>query len=470
MQIPTLGGLFDPVPYKAPEDAIERNLRTLGALQDPRGTLETLQSDKVIKQMADLKTEGIGNLYSEKALQAIKGFQDYSMSLYKSRKGFNRLSLSAEQQLDEKNKYRDLLFDINALKELTKTYNETMQEVARDVRAGIMTPENYREFEKLLDKKIASAKTIRDQPDARAVYNNFLTEKRIKPGAGIYKSAEQWADLVNKPQTGETIDKYDLKKTQDQVLQQMNSGEYQQNTRPLLIQQGVINPGMTPTEELTAATQYAQNRFNPSENRKGVTNIYPPGYDKTYKSQYLLQDNKITFKSGTGGNLLVGRTLTDTKGDEISAGVLFEPNYIETRPDGTTVAIGVVTEKVSGDTRAVRDEVTGNFYYPDSSGTKRRTVEIPYDQIRNDIVIGYGRAIGEGEFDFSKAEKYINYKPGTKTKPVVTPKEKAKFTGRTYDLQGTEYTAEELFDAGWTAAGFSEAVRTGKLKIYRQKK
>jgi len=177
MQIPTLGGLFDPVPYKAPEDAIERNLRTLGALQDPRGTLETLQSDKVIKQMADLKTEGIGNLYSEKALQAIKGFQDYSMSLYKSRKGFNRLTLSAEQQLDEKNKYRDLLFDINALKELTKTYNETMQEVARDVRAGIMTPENYREFEKLLDEKIASAKTIRDQPDARAVYNNFLTEK-----------------------------------------------------------------------------------------------------------------------------------------------------------------------------------------------------------------------------------------------------------------------------------------------------
>jgi len=176
-RLPSANNLFQPVQTQTDPQAFDKFVQNIAALQDPSGTLERLQAEQVIQKMADIKTEGLVDTYRGMAIDAINDFQKYSVGLYRSRKGFNRLTLDAKQQLDEDKKYRELLTYINGLQQLSKDYNETLKEVGADVKNGIMTPEAYQAFEDEFNTLTKGAKSIGDLPFARAVYNKHIAEK-----------------------------------------------------------------------------------------------------------------------------------------------------------------------------------------------------------------------------------------------------------------------------------------------------
>ena len=177
MNIPELTGLFKPVPYQAPEDADKNNLSTLSAIADPSGTLQKMQADQIAKAMADAKMEGVDGIYKDHALKAIQDFQDKSMKMYKSNKGFNRLNLTGQQMLDQSKNHSELILNMTALKALSEDNKKTLEEVSRDFHEGIINRDDYDKFTREFDDKTKNAKSIGDLPHARAMYNNQLMNK-----------------------------------------------------------------------------------------------------------------------------------------------------------------------------------------------------------------------------------------------------------------------------------------------------
>lgn len=174
--VPRLTGLYQPPPeYREPANATENNLATISAMADPSGTLERLQAEKVARSMADVKLDGIDNLYRNHAMGAINDYQQFSTNQYKQNKGLNRLNLTGQQTIEQDRKYKELITGINALKDMSADYKATLTQAGRDIGDKI-TPEDYKAFEDELTAKMNSAKSIGDLPMAHAVYNNFLAK------------------------------------------------------------------------------------------------------------------------------------------------------------------------------------------------------------------------------------------------------------------------------------------------------
>ena len=179
MTIPQITGLFDPQPYVEPKDATENNIATFAAMQDPAGALAKIQSDQILKSMTGLKLDGITDRNKQLALDAIKGYTDKSKALYNSQSGMNRLTLGANEQLQEDNHFKGLLTDMNSLKEAEQDYKKTMDEAATDFKNGTITAADYAEFSKDIEDRFKNAKKIGDVPLSHAVYNNYLTNKPV---------------------------------------------------------------------------------------------------------------------------------------------------------------------------------------------------------------------------------------------------------------------------------------------------
>lgn len=177
IHIPQLTGLFDPVPFKEDPNADQNNLSTIGALQDPQGTLERKQAEQIAKASAGIKMEGIDQKYKGLAIDAIDEFQKKSKSMYAQNKGFNRLKLNAKQLLDEQHNYNELLTNINALKQLTADNRKTLEDVDNAVASGTITREDYDAFEKARLEAEEKTKSIGDIPSYRALLNNYLGSK-----------------------------------------------------------------------------------------------------------------------------------------------------------------------------------------------------------------------------------------------------------------------------------------------------
>ena len=190
---PDFAAMFAPPVYTPPKDATENNLSSIAALQDPTGTLQRMQAEKVIGAMADLKTDGIDNIYRQRALDAINGFQQFATGLYGKNTGLNRLTLDGQQQLEQTQKARETLTDLNALRGLSADYRKTIDEAAQDFKSGTITREDYNRFVTELDGLTSGAKSIGDLPMAHAVYNRFLMNK---PEAYNLKKETEFANQM----------------------------------------------------------------------------------------------------------------------------------------------------------------------------------------------------------------------------------------------------------------------------------
>ena len=323
--------MFSPMPIVDNPEGNENFIKTIAALQDPSGTLDRLQSEKVIQGMADLKTDGISGLYSQHALDAIDAFRDYSKGLYRSRKGFNRLNLSGQQQLDENKQYKELLTNINYLKELTSGYNATLKQAATDVKDKIMTPEDYHEFEKMLEEKNTGAKSIGDLPNAQALYNQFLTSKGI--GGDFLLELDKLMQIpmqtgakktrLGKNAEGKNINILDYDPIEDvgPILQT--------NTR---IRNGLIrlfNGDSAKTEEFIRA-RYGMKGETFAQNQRNIFNM--PSPIKNWVPPYSISpgSKKVVFRQNKIKGFVVRNPIKDSEGKVVAnTGDVVKPTEME---------------------------------------------------------------------------------------------------------------------------------------------
>jgi len=435
--LPT-GNQFKPAPQQTNPDATQNFISNIGALQDPQGTLERKQSERVIQAMADLKTEGIADLYSEHALNAINEFQDYSMGLYKSRKGFNRLTLDAKQQLDENKKYRELLMNVNNLKGLTADYNATLKQAAADVQKQVMTPENYRAFVAELDKMNKDAKSVRDLPMAHAVYNKYLSQ---------YGVDNEWLkefDEAMKVPMQQGTKKTTLGKSADgkniNILNYDPWGEaipvIQNNQR---IQSGLMKLFAGDEQKVQ---EFVQNRYGASGQTMAPnynTNVFMPGWQKNWQPPYTISPDKkdeVIFTQNKIRGIVLTEPLKDANG---------KPVVI----DGDPVGAGDVIKPVRMKNGQVYVQVLKRGKYEDfsfgdgtsifvpSPGETALPVDnpIPYsgkivEMLRNQA----GKPLGDGNIDPSGYEN-IGGRP-------VSPQ--PSYKDKKYVFDGTVYSYEEL--------------------------
>lgn len=448
-------GLFSPDPYRPPQNADENNLNTIAALQDPKGTLERMRSDQILKGIAGLKLDGIDNKHQELALKAIQDYKDLSKSLYQERKGFNRLTLSAEQQLKEDQEYKKLLTDINSLKEAKEIYNKTLSQVHEMFAKRTITPAQYHEVSKILEQSYEKAKTIKDVPNTWNVLNNWLQTQPMttKVGSGMYKSPEEWMDIRNKPQMGKTAAEYDPKILEDQLLLEMNSGEWQNNTRPMLLETGILKQGMTPSQELDAAKAYGKLRFNEYENRRvgNTTNVNLPNWQKNWQPKYRIIDGELRFNAKpTNGVIIVNSVDSKNGGKRLNPGDLFVPKETFTEngmryvsgvtakkgqdfssgPEGITVKSGVILTPITVPVSGVKDIIESNYFKPDQQGYPDMST---WDKL-------------------NKAENggYFNHDTPAETKAtiIVNGKKETKDVVYTLNINGEEkeVTKQEIYD------------------------
>lgn len=328
MVIPRLTGLFEPPPeYKAPDSATENNLATISALADPSGTLERLQAEQVARRVAEVKLDGVDNLYRQHALKSLNDYQQFSANQYKQNTGLNRLNLTGEQTLAQDQKYKELLTGINALKDLSGDYKNTLTQAHRDVAAGIITPESYKAFEDELTAKMNSATGIGDLPMAHAVYNNFLA-KMPYDWATMAKELKAGVDGL-KPQ--KSVDKqgnerYNVEKADPtQVVD--NMFDYNQKFRKFWLDQVDGDPIAARAKANEFAQKYA------------IDNRTWGGTIKTGGNTYVTNDaggkNKRkplkTVKNGVVYHEFGGKPVKDSYGD-------FSGEYttIRENPDGTS--------------------------------------------------------------------------------------------------------------------------------------
>ena len=172
-----LAGMFEPKPIDINPNGVNNFINNMSALHDPSGTLQRMQADQILKHVADVKLDGVTGQYKQHALNAIKDYTDFSKSLYNDRTGVDRLTLSADQQLQEDNKFRDLLMNVNSLNEASKDYKQTMDRAHEDFKNNTISGVDYKNFTADLDAKNATAKSVDQVPLASAVYNKYLMNK-----------------------------------------------------------------------------------------------------------------------------------------------------------------------------------------------------------------------------------------------------------------------------------------------------
>jgi hypothetical protein len=81
MYYPSQPKWIKPAQFQVNPEATENFIRNIAALQDPKGTLERMQVDQVIKSMANLKTDELSGLYKKYALDAINKYSEASLKL-----------------------------------------------------------------------------------------------------------------------------------------------------------------------------------------------------------------------------------------------------------------------------------------------------------------------------------------------------------------------------------------------------
>lgn len=168
--------LFRPQEYTPNPNEDANFIANIGALQDPSGTLARKQAELVAKNMAQVKTDDIRGEFQKFALDEMQRNLDDELGMYKSNKGFNRLSLNADQLLTKQKRDKELVGKVGALRQLSNDYQSTMEEVGKDVAKGIITPEDYDAFDADLKNRIKTAGGIADIPSARSVYNTYLSK------------------------------------------------------------------------------------------------------------------------------------------------------------------------------------------------------------------------------------------------------------------------------------------------------
>lgn len=213
MEIPRLIGMFRPAPIVDNPQGNENFINNIQALKNPSGTLNDLQTEQVIKSMAGLKADGLMGKYQEHAINAINAFQDKATKRYMDNKGFNRLSLTPQQLLEQERDYRNLLMDINAGKELTKDYANTYAKAGEDIAKGSLLPEDYTAFHNEMEKMNSESKSINDMPLAHVVYDKYLQHSTKALDANRA-----------------TKDQMERVKLTDAVLSQINNGMDQQKS------------------------------------------------------------------------------------------------------------------------------------------------------------------------------------------------------------------------------------------------
>ena len=134
--------LFRPQEYTPNPNEDANFIANIGALQDPSGTLARKQAELVAKNMAQVKTDDIRGEFQKFALDEMQRNLDDELGMYKSNKGFNRLSLNADQLLAKQKRDKELVGKVGALRQLSNDYQATMEEVGKDVAKGIITPED----------------------------------------------------------------------------------------------------------------------------------------------------------------------------------------------------------------------------------------------------------------------------------------------------------------------------------------
>lgn len=186
---------------QATQQGLDNYLGNVAALQDPSGTLQRMQAEQIAKASAAVKTDGITDQFKSYALNAINDYQNKYQQMFGANKGFNRLSLNADQMLEDQKNYKNLLMDVNSLKSLTDDYEKTMERVAGDVMKEVIDPEDYKLFEADLNDRIKNAKNIGDLPSAQNLYNNYLAgrpydwARMSKDVAEAIKNAEAKKDF-----------------------------------------------------------------------------------------------------------------------------------------------------------------------------------------------------------------------------------------------------------------------------------
>lgn len=446
------------LPEERISPAIQNLGKTLSGIQAAKNQ-EMAGQIQAFQNLVELSMEGMVRRHQEEVMGESEKFKSKAAKMYADAFDSGR-RLNYKEYIDLKTEKKNLLHKVNQSKYLKERYNQAMLEAARLERAGKLDPESKAALDKWINTKSTIEKTV-DPMGLVDTKFDFLDFQ--KANDEYFKFARTKAEKETKVVGDKTVWAY----TAEEVTRDAEVLWDGMPDKPKRAFERKSGPENTRQKYI----DWAVNRYSGTGERKASrTNIYPPGYDKSWKSQYLLQDGMVTFKSGTSRNMLVGKALTTTDGDGIAAGTLFEPNHIKKKEDGSLVVTGVTTEKTDGSKLTItKDEKTGEISIDeDKTKLKRTEVEIPYEQIKTDMTIKYGRPIGEGRFSEEWTD-YLDYDP-TKTATIQKPlpKKMSKFTGKKYSIDGYgEFTAEELFNAGWDAVSFSAGVRDGKLKLVK---
>lgn len=458
LNIPELTGLFEPQPYKPPVNALENNLSTVAALQDPSGTLRKMQADQIANATADIKMDEIDAQYKGIALGAINEYQNKRKEMYKGNKGFNRLSLSGEQLLEDQRSYKSLVNDINIMKNVTKENRDTMADVSKMFAAQTITREDYDAFEKERMAADAKAKTIGDIPNYRNILNNYLRTKPVKWDANTskspYKTPEQVADVILKPQQGKTAGEYSQATTKQQVQYMYDSPLWNSDIRPMMYQFGVFRMGMSPEQEYRAMLDYSKNRFNDAESRRGgnttINNL--PAWEKNWQPKYRIIDGELTFNAKPTDGIVMTDQFNGLQG-KVSPGDLFIPKKTFTK-NGQRYVQGVTVAK--GQFKVGKD-ATGNDYIESSTGATYTPVTVPMDDNMQTVIeSNYFKPNQEGYPD-----QTVWGKLNSSTKRGVEAKDPSH-TVRKYEYDGELYSYQELIEAGVDVA---KQMNDGTVKV-----
>lgn len=299
LNIPELTGLFEPQPYKPPVNALENNLSTVAALQDPSGTLERMQAELVAKATADIKLDDVDYKYKQLALDSLANYQKKRMDMLRSNKKFNRLDFGAEQLLDDEKNYKDMILGINQMKSLTEDYKKTLTQVHNDVAKGIITAEDYKQFEDQYNTMLNSAvekKSIGDLPIPHAVYNNYLAGKPYD-WATMTKDLKAGIDGM-KPQKvvdKEGNERYNVERLDPTPIVD-SMFDYNQKYRNFWIGQA----GGDPNAARKMAQEYGQkyavdNRTWGGTAKVGGNTVNNYGNSKTVQIDHVLDGNKVVW-------------------------------------------------------------------------------------------------------------------------------------------------------------------------------
>lgn len=221
-------------PFSAPEpvmfdpQGLENNLQTIQALQDPAGTLKRMQAEKILKGMADLKLDGVNQQMQGHALKQIQDYLDFSKGLYRQQKGLNRLQLNADQQLAENQRYRELLGNINAMKEISADYSSAMGKIRDDFNKNLLDHASFVELSNDLDKRFKEADDIKKMPLPTAVVANYYKDKGL----------DNWMKMLDEGMTTA------VKNAQDRIQSGVDKGTgrtYQQAQWDPLMQVSTIS-------------------------------------------------------------------------------------------------------------------------------------------------------------------------------------------------------------------------------------